>query len=1248
MKRMARIVWVGILLLGFLLGVGLWSPKQVQAQIRNPLTVNKGGNGSGTVTSDPAGINCDPSCTTATYIFDYSVTLTATPATGSTFTGWSGACTADPCTVTMSQAQSVTATFTLQTFALTVTLAGTGSGSISSTPSGVTCSGSTCTGTYNYNTSVTLTANPMPGSTFTGWGGACSGTGTCIVSMTAAQSVTATFTLQTFALTVSKAGTGTGSISSSPSGINCGATCSASFNYGTTVTLTATPATGSTFTGWSGDCTGTGACSVNMTQARNVTATFLLVPPPLPGMSLYDDFSGGTIDPARWQNLEIVREVRGGKLVLNYRAAEPPPNSNNDLVFANSASIQSFQADVRLNAYTAPLGGSSRVRLRGTYYNDGTTGAGATGDVRAQLFLRGTGTGVDIRYSVYKCADADCMATTDVIPSTTVKAAALGEVHTLGIDWDRSVFTFTVDGASAIVDPKPIQPIVNPAPNVVEKVLSAQLHMAGAGGAGFVAGDFDNVLVNGSPYDDFSTSRLDPTKWADLEFVREVVGGRLVSKAAAAGPVGTNVRNRLRFVNQNVVTALRADVTVTDFQSTNSLVQARPLAGSFYNDGSSAGGNDSTGDIESYIRIYSQNDGSPWVEFLADRCADSQCNTTTFLFSDILGSVNVGETHSLVLVWDGSLFTYGLDGSTQAFDPKPLAPVMQPPTQHFKDLRTQATTQATAGYGYIAATFGNVSVNNQATGLPQLTPSFQQTLAGDVKSAGVGLRGTGTGTINLTGIPAGATGATIQHAFLYWATLGTAGTFTSPTLNGTPVSGTLIGQADDPFWGAFQSFAYRADVTGLVSGNGTYVVSGLPASGPTVNDSDGASLVVIYTMAGARTRTITINDGAVMVTGGRLQFYATPLSGVVAANPPTGSALTFVMGDGQSFTPEYAGINGTLLATNEFSGSDGNYWDTKTYDVSSALTPGSTSASAVVSTGNDALVWVSAILSVPLETFPLTVTKAGTGNGSVISTPAGITCGTTCSASFDLNTSVTLTATPAAHSAFTGWSGDCTGTGTCTVTMTQARNVTATFTALSFPLTLTRAGTGFGTVTSSPAGIDCGGTCSARFTPETTVTLTATAASIPSSSFVGWSGDCAGTGTCTVSMTQARTVTATFARLSPSASLSLNQGSFSTGQTLILDAATAPGPSPVTADVYVALRLPNGSLLFLQGGGGVTANPAPILQNWTVGTFTGQIFSYTFSGGEPAGGYVWLIALTTPGTTNFIGPIAVAPFFFRP
>ncbi len=78
-----------------------------------------------------------------------------------------------------------------------------------------------------------------------------------------------------FALTVAKAGAGSGIITSSPSGINCGSDCAESYASGTNVILTAAASSGSSFSGWSGACSGTSStCTVTMNAAKSVTATF--------------------------------------------------------------------------------------------------------------------------------------------------------------------------------------------------------------------------------------------------------------------------------------------------------------------------------------------------------------------------------------------------------------------------------------------------------------------------------------------------------------------------------------------------------------------------------------------------------------------------------------------------------------------------------------------------------------------------------------------------------------------------------------------------------------------------------------------------------------------------------------------------------------------------------------------------------------------------------------------------------------
>jgi uncharacterized delta-60 repeat protein len=83
------------------------------------------------------------------------------------------------------------------------------------------------------------------------------------------------------------------------------------------------------------------------------------------------------------------------------------------------------------------------------------------------------------------------------------------------------------------------------------------------------------------------------------------------------------------------------------------------------------------------------------------------------------------------------------------------------------------------------------------------------------------------------------------------------------------------------------------------------------------------------------------------------------------------------------------------------------------------------------------------------DPFAVHVTKAGTGGGSVASSPQGIDCGASCSGTFDDGSRVTLTASAAAGSAFAGWSGaGCSGAGACALAMSADQTVTATFNAL--------------------------------------------------------------------------------------------------------------------------------------------------------------------------------------------------------
>jgi hypothetical protein len=204
------------------------------------------------------------SCTAYSVGYNGSSMCTATPNSGYSFTGFNGDCSGTSCVLTnITNSKTVTANFTPLTYSITATVNPNAGGAINCSPSAVA---------YNGTASCLVIENA--GYTFTRFSGDCSGTTCILTNITTNKVVTANFSLNAIALTVIKNGTGTGIVTSAATEINCGITCATTFGYGTAVTLTASPATGSTFTGWSGACSGTGACSVTMNAAQTVTATF--------------------------------------------------------------------------------------------------------------------------------------------------------------------------------------------------------------------------------------------------------------------------------------------------------------------------------------------------------------------------------------------------------------------------------------------------------------------------------------------------------------------------------------------------------------------------------------------------------------------------------------------------------------------------------------------------------------------------------------------------------------------------------------------------------------------------------------------------------------------------------------------------------------------------------------------------------------------------------------------------------------
>ena len=151
--------------------------------------------GTGTVASTDGFINCPGTCSHS-YAANSPVTLNASPGTGETFNGWSGACTGTgSCNLTVKSSVAVTANF-VPSSGVTLSVGITGNGAIASADGFINCPG-TCSHTYVLNTQVTLSATPAVGISFTGWTSPCSGTAPCTFTVNQNLSVLGSFGVPT-------------------------------------------------------------------------------------------------------------------------------------------------------------------------------------------------------------------------------------------------------------------------------------------------------------------------------------------------------------------------------------------------------------------------------------------------------------------------------------------------------------------------------------------------------------------------------------------------------------------------------------------------------------------------------------------------------------------------------------------------------------------------------------------------------------------------------------------------------------------------------------------------------------------------------------------------------------------------------------------------------------------------------------------------------------------------------------------
>ena len=458
---------------------------------------------------------------------------------------------------------------------------------------------------------------------------------------------------------------------------------------------------------------------------------------------LYDDFSSGSLSGVKWLEgqHQTVIENQSAALSHDVSAARRNTAYGNVLSMVSPANsvVTTMKVDIQITRtnFTGDTTLRSGIDL---WFQPPANRQGPThltNSLFARISFLASMSGLVVQHQLFECTADDCSTVTSIgmaagnWPGAGL-AFSLATPYTIGISLNQAtkIFTFSISGgayttprtstidASAVTSPFPVD--LSPS-NFYRARLACQVRGgSNGGGNGAVRAQYDNVNVglNGadaSLFDDFaSATTFDSTKWSVGREIVQVIDSSL---QLALSQKDTPAVVPLSLTDSGV-SALQADVTVTQWSLAGQGRLVARIESSLYNDGSNGSGTapdinrpgSQVGDVLASISVTATN-----VSSLVIRCDTANCLSFTSVHPSItLGSVTLGSAHTLLLWWDPSSHKINFqldDRPPVTVDPVAAShPVVSAPGVPFRQIAVRAGPINTTDTftGSITASFDNV------------------------------------------------------------------------------------------------------------------------------------------------------------------------------------------------------------------------------------------------------------------------------------------------------------------------------------------------------------------------------------------------------------------------------------------------------------------------------------------------------------------------------------------------------------